>query len=256
MQTVLITGVSEGIGAALAIHYAAQGARVLGVSRRPWPERLAGSLAAEDYARIDLGEPDAPTAMQAFLQRRQVHTLDVLIHNAAAGWYGAPAQQDSASIDYLLQVNLYAPIGLTHVLLPRLRVARGVIVFISSVHSALPTPDFALYTATKAGIDGFARGLRIEEHGKVDVLVVWPGPTRTQMHAKSGVPPERLRNRRYASPEAVAVAIATAIQRRRSCAVGIGNELLRWMALHLEAPLQAMMVAWVRRRSSGKAEGE
>jgi short-subunit dehydrogenase len=256
MQTVFITGVSEGIGAALALHYAAQGARVLGVSRRPRPATLDGSLTPEDYACIDLGEPDAPTAVQTFLQRRQVHTLDILVHNAAAGWYGSPTQQSSASIDQLLQLNLYAPIALTHMLLPRLRAAHGVIAFISSVHSALPTPDFALYTATKAGLDGFARALRIEERGKVDVLVVWPGPTRTSMHAKSGVPPERIHNKHYASPEAVAAAVAVAIQRRRSCAVGAGNTLLRWAALHLEAPLQTMMIAWARRRSLRKAGGE
>jgi NAD(P)-dependent dehydrogenase (short-subunit alcohol dehydrogenase family) len=90
MQTAFITGVGEGIGAALALHYASQDVRVLGVSRRPFPAALAGALAAEDYARIDLCASDAALQVQTFLDDRQVHALDILVHNAAAGWYGPP----------------------------------------------------------------------------------------------------------------------------------------------------------------------
>ena len=50
-QTLLITGASDGIGLALAIQYAAAGARVLGVGRRPYPPALAGSVLPEDYSR-------------------------------------------------------------------------------------------------------------------------------------------------------------------------------------------------------------
>lgn len=83
--------------------------------------------------------------------------LDILVHNAAVGWYGPAAQQTGASIDELLTVNLYAPIALTHALLRRVRTAQGVIAFVSSLHSVLPTPEFAVYTATKAALDGFTQ---------------------------------------------------------------------------------------------------
>lgn len=255
MQTAFITGVGEGIGAALALHYASQGVRVLGVSRRPFPAALAGALAAEDYARIDLCASDAALQVQTFLDDRQVHALDILVHNAAAGWYGPPSSQCAESIDQLLLLNLYAPISLTHALLPRVRAVCGVIAFVSSVHSALPTPNFAVYTATKAGLDGFARNLRIEERGRVDVLVVWPGPTRTQMHAKSGLPSQRTCSERYADPEAVAAAIATAIRRRRSRVIGFNNRLLRWAALHIEALLQTAMIAMAKRRLHSSSGG-
>jgi len=49
MQTILITGVSDGIGHALAVQYAAGGARVLGVGRRAFPASLAGSMHPDDY---------------------------------------------------------------------------------------------------------------------------------------------------------------------------------------------------------------
>ncbi|MCS6828572.1 MAG: SDR family NAD(P)-dependent oxidoreductase [Caldilinea sp.] len=254
MQTAFITGISEGIGAALALHYASQDVRVLGVSRRPFPAALADALAAEDYARIDLCASDAALKVRAFLDDRRVYGLDVLVHNAAVGWYGPLSDQCAESIDQLLYLNLYAPVSLTHALLPRLRAARGVIAFVSSVHSALPTPDFAVYTATKAGLDGFARSLRVEERGRVDVLVVWPGPTRTRMHLKSGVPSQRIRSDRYASPEVVAAAIATAIRRRRSHVIGFNNRLLRWAALHFEALIQRAMIALAKRRSMHRTE--
>ena len=240
-RTILITGANDGIGHALVVQYAAAGARVLGVGRRAFPPSLAGHMAPQDYCALDLGDSAAAATICAFLAEQQVTHLDILVHNAAIGWFGAPAQQSSTSIDALLHVNLYAPIALTHALLPRLRTAHGAIAFVSSVHSALPTPDFAVYTATKAGLDGFARSLRIEEDGAIDVLVLWPGPTRTQLHSKSGVPPQRARAERYPTPETVASAAIRVIAQRRSRSIGLGNRLLRWAAVHWETPIDAIL---------------
>ena len=248
MQTILITGITDGIGHALALQSARDGVRVLGIGRRALPASLAGAVAMEDYGAIDLGEAGAAARVRDFLDARGVTYLDLLVHNAAVGWYGPVAQQSAASIDELLQVNLYAPIALTHALLPRLRAARGMVALISSVHSVLPTSDFAVYTATKAGLDGFARNLRLEERGAIDVIVLWPGPTRTQLHAKSGIPPERIRTARYATPEHVATEVLAAVGRRRSRAIGRDNRLLRWMAIHFEPQVDALMLKVARRR--------
>ncbi|MBK6433762.1 MAG: hypothetical protein IPF85_24205 [Anaerolineae bacterium] len=62
-----------------------------------------------------------------------------MVHNAAVGWYGPPAQQSPDAIDELLAINLRAPIAPTHALLPRPTAARGVIARVNSVHAALPT---------------------------------------------------------------------------------------------------------------------
>jgi short-subunit dehydrogenase len=251
MQTILITGASDGIGQALAVRYAARGVRVLGVGRRAFPTSLTGSMLPQDYCAADLSNADVAETVGNFLVSRNVTHLDVLVHNAAIGWYGPVAQQSNASIDELLQVNLYVPIVLTHVLLPYLRVAHGVVAFISSVHSALPTPDFAVYTATKAGLDGFARNLRMEERGAVDVVILWPGPTRTQMHVKSGIPQERIKSKRYATPDDVAMQVAAAIHQRRSHVIGAGNRLLRWVAVHFESQVDALMTSVARRHHHG-----
>jgi short-subunit dehydrogenase len=254
MRTILVSGASDGIGLALAEQYAAS-ARVLGIGRRAFPEALSASVARDDYCALDLGTPEAPDAVRSFLDRRGVETLDILLHNAALGWYGPIAAQTPASIDELLAVNLYAPIALTHTLLDRVRRARGAIVFVSSVHSTLPAPDFAVYTATKAALDGFARNLRVEERGVVDIIVVWPGPTRTQMHAKAGVPRNRIRAARYPTPEAVAARAVAVIERRQSRALGAGNRLLRAVSVHARPLIDSMLLAAAGRRWRG-GQGE
>ena len=163
MPTVLITGASAGIGRALAVEYGRAGARVLGVGRRPFPPTLAGHIEPDDYCTVDLSSSDAAAVVQRLLDARGLAELDILVHNAAVGWYGPASQQTGASIDELLTVNLYAPIALTHALLPRMSAAQGVIAFVSSLHSVLPTPDFAVYTATKAALDGFARNFLLPQ---------------------------------------------------------------------------------------------
>jgi short-subunit dehydrogenase len=247
MPTVLITGASAGIGRALATEYARVGARVLGVGRRPFPTLLAGHMHPDDYCAVDLGKSDGAAAVCRFLDERGVTLLDILLHNAAVGWYGPASQQDAASIDELLTVNLYAPITLTHALLPRVRTAQGTIAFVSSLHSVLPTPEFAVYTATKAALDGFARNLRLEEAGAVDVVVLWPGPTRTEMHRSSGVPQDRIKAARYAAPEDVARHMTAAIDRRHSRVTTAVGRALRWLAVRFEPQVDAIMGISVRR---------
>jgi len=246
MSTVLITGVTDGIGRALAQHYVAGGSRVLGVGRRH-PDSLQPPLVAGlAYCQADLARPEAAETVSRFLGEQGCDGIDLLVHNAAVGWYGTVAEQCPDSINELLAVNLHAPIALTHALLPRISRVRGLIAFVSSVHAALPTPDFAIYTATKAALDGFARSLRIEQAGQTEVITLWVGPTRTSMHAKSGVPAGRLRVERFPSSEETAARIATAIARRRSTPVGAGNKLLHWFGVHFESWIDRAMIVAAR----------
>jgi short-subunit dehydrogenase len=249
MATILITGVTDGIGHALAAHYAAAGAHLVGVGRRPVAAAPPGIFPPAAYCQMDLVQPDAAQAVASFLDALGIDRLDLLIHNAAAGWYGPVAEQSPASIDELLATNLRAPLALTHALLPRLAATHGAVAFVSSVHAALPAPDFAVYTASKAALDGLARSLRIELAGQVDVLTLWAGATRTEMHAKAGVPAGRLPVERFPSAETTAAGIARAIDRRRSASIGAGNGLLHWAGTHLEAWVDGAMLAAARRRA-------
>jgi short-subunit dehydrogenase len=223
--TVLITGATDGIGLELARIYRARGAQLVLVGRRS-AEALDP---AEYYCRVDLAQPYAAMIVAEFVQQQGIPHLDLLIHNAGIGSYGPVEEQTPEQIDRLLDTNLCAPISLTHALLPYLAAARGRVVCIGSVAAALPAPEYAVYGATKAALEGFARNLRIELHGQVAVQVIHPGATRTGMHAKVGAPLERIGWRRFPTADAVADQIVAAIDRGAPVAViGAGNRLLRF----------------------------
>jgi short-subunit dehydrogenase len=247
-QTILITGATDGIGLALAGHYSARGARLLLVGRRPAVGLDPQLFGAASYCRVDLAQPFAAPLVAEFLRRRAVDRLDLLIHNAGIGAYGPVVEQLPEQIDALLDINLRAPIALTHALMPLLVATRGRAVFIGSVASALPVPDYAVYGATKAALEGFARSLRVELAGRVGVQVIHPGATRTGMHAKIGAPLEQMGWRRFPPAERVAAEIMRAIDDGAAVAtIGGGNRLLRFAGRHLSGVVDELVG---RRRGS------
>jgi short-subunit dehydrogenase len=163
------------------------------------------------YCQVDLASAASADAVVFFLDERGIGHIDLLIHNAGIGYIGAIAAQPSANIRQLIAVNLLAPLALTHVLVPRLRLAGGKVVLISSVVSALPAPNYAVYAATKAALDSLARNLRIEWEDTLAVQVIHPGATRTGMHHKAGGDPARMGWSRFPPAEQVALQIADAI---------------------------------------------
>ncbi len=228
MRTVLITGATDGIGLALARLYAARGDRLVLVGRRA-PEQLGDPLfTPERYCRTDLARRDCAGPVEAFLRAQGIDRLDLLIHNAALGSYGPLEEQPPDLIDALIDVNLRAPVELSYALLPLLWRAGGALVLVSSVAAGLPTPPYAVYSATKAALDGLARSLRVELRGAVAVRVIHPGPTRTAMHAKIGAPLDRIGWRRFPPPERVAAEIALALDGGApEATIGVGNRALR-----------------------------
>ena len=227
MATVLITGATSGIGLALARRYAAQGDRLVLVGRRDPATLDAAFFTPARYCRVDLAAPTCADEIAAWLDAQAIPTLDVLVHNAGLGFVGAIGDQPAADINTLIDVNLRAPVLLTRRLLPRMA-AQGRIVFISSLAAVMPTPDYAVYSATKAALDAFAANLRLEMQAQrrpVHVQVIHPGATRTEMHAKSGLPARRSRTG-FADPDAVAAAIQRAVARgRRQQTIGAANRL-------------------------------
>lgn len=243
--TILITGASDGIGKALALRYQARGARLVPVGRRPLTKLDPALHGRELYCRADLREPDSPQRILDWLAEREIDRLDQLIHCAGIGFYGPLEQQSAASICALIDVNLRAPIALTHTLLPHVAAAQGRIVFVSSVVAALPAPDYAVYAASKAALESFATNLRVELEGRVGVQIIAPGATRTAMHARSGAPLAQLGWARFPTPELVARRIERAIARGAAVTtIGAGNRLAR---LAGRQP-GALVDRWVARR--------
>lgn len=222
-KQVVITGATDGIGRDLARLLTAQGAKVLIVGRRPAQEVQACLLAGQSYLQADLTDSRTPAVLVSALAERGWDDLDMLIHNAAAGWVGDTELQPLESLDAVLATNLIAPCALSHALLPYLRPAHGRIVFIGSVVSDKTCPSYAVYGATKAALQGFARSLKLELSGKVEIQVIHPGPTRTGFHRKSGLELDatrrnRLLSRFFLDPREVAAAILRSILQKPAVA--------------------------------------
>lgn len=245
-MNILITGATSGLGLEMARAYHKQGATLVLIGRQPLAQLDPTLFTPTTYCRADLGDPKAAEQIAAWLAEQGHHSLDLLIHNAAVGYYGRPADQPPGHLLQLIQVNLNTPLALTHTLLPLLTAVRGKIVFVSSVASALPTADYATYTATKAALDGLARSLRIElASSGVRVQLLHPGAANTGMHAKIGIPPTKMDWNKFPTAEATAAQMVRTIQRtdKANVAIGLGNKILRQVGLRLGAPLE-----WAMRR--------
>ena len=128
-RTILVTGATDGIGAALAQAFDAEGARLILTGRRP-PADLDDPLYARHlYVAADLASPvDAAATIASALDAARVTGIDVLVHNAATGAYGDLIAGDPARTAATIAVNLEAPVALTRALLPRVLAAKGRIV--------------------------------------------------------------------------------------------------------------------------------
>lgn len=213
-KTVLITGATGGLGRAMAETLAARGATLVLSSRKPEElDQLALDLPGEGHRRIvaDLADPGAAEKLAA-----EAAEIDVLIANAGLGATASIEQFSGEEIAGIVTVNLEAPIRLARAFVPAMRErGSGHMVFVSSLAGKAATSKTALYTATKAGLRGFALSLRQDLAGDgVGVSIVNPGfVAEAGMFARSGRKPPM--NLGTTTPDAVAEATARAIERNR-----------------------------------------
>jgi short-subunit dehydrogenase len=208
-STVLLTGATGGIGHAIARALSAKGARLILTGRRvDVLEPLASELGARSLA-VDLSE-----AAEIDRLLSEAGELDILVANAALPGSGLLDSFTVEQIDRALDVNLRAPIAMTHALAPEMvKRGRGHLLFMSSLSGKAATAGSSIYNATKFGLRGFAGAMRAELHGTgVGVSAVFPGFIREAgMFAEAGVKlPKGVGTR---SPEDVAKATVQAIER-------------------------------------------
>jgi NADP-dependent 3-hydroxy acid dehydrogenase YdfG len=223
--TVLITGASSGIGAALARMLAAPG-RTLHLIGRDDP-RLASVRRDVEHAggtavtyRIDLADHAAVDA-EAVRLAAEIRRLDALVHSAGIVSLGPVESAAIADLDRQYAVNLRTPFALTTALTPALVAARGQVFFINSGAGQRSNPGWSQYAATKFGLRALADAYRAEVADRgVRVTTVYPGRTATPMQAEV----HRQEGRDYdpnafATPEDVASSIKHAIDMPRSAIV-------------------------------------
>jgi short-subunit dehydrogenase len=214
----LVTGASSGIGRALALRLAREGARLsLLARRRDALEAVATEVrAAGSQVQVlvcDVADRGASEAAAAEAVAGQ-GAVDLLVNGAGYGRHRRFADHEVDDIERMLQVNTLGSIYLTKALLPGMLAARqGWIVFIASVAGKIASPDESVYAASKFAVVGLASalGLEVEEAG-VHVLTVCPGVIRTPFfddEALSRMPPVALRQ--MVEPEKLVDAILKAL---------------------------------------------
>jgi short-subunit dehydrogenase len=215
---VLITGASQGIGAALAGRYRRLGAR-LALAALPspdFPEQSSpdclvvhGDLTSDGFA----GE---------LVRRVMDHfgRIDILVNNAAVGLYAPPSEAPLPLVKKLFDLNVFAPLRLAQLVAPLMRrQGGGVIVNIGSVGGAVSLPWAALYCASKFALHAINDSLRRELRGDgIHVMKVCPGIVATgfREHVLAGRAPGGVEDiQRIVTPEQVADRILWGIERRR-----------------------------------------
>jgi short-subunit dehydrogenase len=169
----VVTGASGGIGRAIARALHREGATVVLTGRREAELRaLSSELGDARVVVCDLADPDDVTRLVA-----ELGDVDIVVANAALPAAGRIDDFTVEEIDRALAVNLRAPMVLARELVPGMLVrGRGHFVFISSIGGKLPTPQLAVYAATKFGLRGFSGSLRQDLAGSgVSSSVVFPG---------------------------------------------------------------------------------
>ena len=208
-NTALITGASRGLGRALARGLAAAGYRLITDARDGGA--LTAAMTGLDAMAIagDITDPKH----RAQLARAAAGGLDLLVNNA--GTLGAaplPALADYP-LDALrdaFEANLIAPLALTQLLLPALRIRGGAVLNITSDAAVEPYPGWGGYGATKAALEQASAVLAAEEPA---IRVWWadPGDLRTQMH-QAAFPGEDISDR--PEPEEAVPGLVTLITKR------------------------------------------
>jgi len=208
----VLTGAGSGIGAAVARRLAGRGDLLVLIARdHSRADDLTSAYPGSVPIIADLSRPEhlAAAVSAADLPAR----LDSIVHAAGIVELGDVARLPLTAWTEQLAVNLIAPAELTRLLLPRVRTARGQVLFVNSGAGLNAHPEWAAYAASKHGLKALADALRGEEspHG-VRVASIYPGRTATPMQEHVHLQEGRSYDPgAYIDPESVATAIVTAL---------------------------------------------
>ncbi|XP_063832429.1 uncharacterized oxidoreductase MexAM1_META1p0182-like [Ostrinia nubilalis] len=195
-KVALVTGASSGIGAAIALKFAGEGANVAIVGRN------AAKLkdVTESISKVG-NKPLVITAdvtKESDAQRiindtvKHFGKLDVLVNNAGVARYASITEAEAmATFDHIMSTNLRSAVYMTNLAAKHLIETKGNVINISSVAGQMVMEKGFAYCTSKAAMDHFARAIALDfaPHG-VRVNNISPGPVRTDIVENLGVSAE------------------------------------------------------------------
>ncbi|YCI79829.1 SDR family oxidoreductase [Enterobacteriaceae bacterium] len=208
-KSVLVTGGSRGIGAAIVKRFASEGASVT--------FSYSGSREAAEQLAKETGSTAVPSDSadrEAVIKLvRDAGPLDILVVNAGIALFGDALDQDADAVDRLFRINIHAPYHAA-VEAARQMPDGGRIIVIGSVNGdRMPVPGMASYAVSKSALQGLARGLARDFGPRgITINVVQPGPIDTDANPEDGPMRELMHSfmaiKRHGRPEEVAGMVA------------------------------------------------
>jgi NAD(P)-dependent dehydrogenase (short-subunit alcohol dehydrogenase family) len=173
-KVVLVTGVSSGIGEAIAKRLVGDGHRVFG------SVRSATGAVPDGVERVVLDVRDDASVAAAVAS---IGPIDAVVNNAGTSVVGAIEETEVAQAQALFDVNFFGAVRVTRAVLPGMRARRtGRLVYVSSVVGFLPAPFMGFYAASKHALEGYAESLDHEVRGLgIRATLIEPGYMKTKL---------------------------------------------------------------------------
>ncbi len=206
-KTAVITGISRGIGLAIARKFHQKGFEIIGCAKNQARlSALQQEFPGWKLLRSDFARPDEVLQFAQFVIS-EASDLEVLINNVGIFTPGGLLSEEKNVMEKLMQINFFSAYNLTKKLLPIFVEKRnGTIVNIGSIAGLQPYPSSASYCITKFAMTGFTKVLREElKPHNVRVVGIYPGAVYTDSWKSSGLPRER-----FMMPEDIAEIVFTA----------------------------------------------
>jgi short-subunit dehydrogenase len=249
-KVVMITGAREGIGAAFAQEFLRRGARLSLIDmshEKPGYDDggamwTIGDITDEEVCRKAVANTTA-----------EMGGIDILINNAGVGLYATASESSVQCAARIFDVNLWAPVTLTRLVLPQMRERRsGAVINIESIGSWVSLPWSAMYCASKHALHAYTRSLHheVREEG-IHVMSVVPGivETRFREHVLGGHAPDGVTSiSRTITPQSLAACVADGLVKGKHLIV---KPRIAWAFWALDVFFPQMMHWYVRRHWTG-----
>jgi short-subunit dehydrogenase len=195
--TTLITGATSGIGAEYARKLAADGYSLIITGRREAKIKALADKLSSSYGsdvEIILVELSDSAQVDNLIENIKDRDIHLLVNNAGFGTTKFFYHEPMKLHEKMISTHILAHTKIIYAVLPQMiEKGEGTIINVSSAGAFLPSPKTVVYSGTKAFLVAFTESLHMELEGTgVQVQVVCPGLTKTDMHVRLGIPEDRI----------------------------------------------------------------